>query len=59
MVDARLLRFDLSDLAPQAFGGGTSSSMWRLLQDFLATGDPERTARLLEAAAQRDFEDSR
>jgi alpha-glucoside transport system substrate-binding protein len=54
--DADLLRFDLSDLAPQAFGGGTDASMWRLLQEFLATGaDPVEVAQRLEDAAQRDF----
>jgi alpha-glucoside transport system substrate-binding protein len=54
--DAPLLRFDLSDLAPQAFGGGTDASMWRLLQEFLASDtDPMELAGRLEAAAVRDF----
>lgn len=56
VVSADLLRFDLSDLTPQAFGGGTSASMWKLLQDFLADpSDPAGTARKLEDAAKRDF----
>ncbi|MGH3681388.1 MAG: ABC transporter substrate-binding protein [Natronosporangium sp.] len=53
---AELLRFDLSDLTPQAFGGGTNASMWRLLQDFLAgPDDPAALAGRLEAAAERAF----
>ncbi|QSB13718.1 carbohydrate ABC transporter substrate-binding protein [Natronosporangium hydrolyticum] len=53
---AEVVRFDLSDLAPQTFGGGTSASMWRLLQEFLADpADPARLAQRLEAAAERDF----
>jgi alpha-glucoside transport system substrate-binding protein len=56
VMGADLLRFDLSDLTPQAFGGGTDASMWRLLQEFLAGGvEPADLARRLEAAAQRDF----
>jgi alpha-glucoside transport system substrate-binding protein len=57
LTDAELLRFDLSDLTPQAFGGGTSAHMWRLLQGFLAHPyDPAELARRLEAAALHDFE---
>ena len=56
VVKAELLRFDLSDLTPQAFGGGTSASMWKLLQDFLANPtDPAGTAQKLETAAKKDF----
>ncbi|HEY8473828.1 MAG TPA: ABC transporter substrate-binding protein [Natronosporangium sp.] len=57
LTDAELLRFDLSDLTPQTFGGGTNSDMWRLLQDFLARPtDPAELAARLEAAAQADFQ---
>lgn len=56
---AELLRFDLSDLTPQAFGGGSNASMLRLLQEFLLHPDPERTAAALEAAARRDFRTDR
>lgn len=52
---AEVLRFDLSDLAPQAFGGGSNASMLRILQDFLLRPDPERTAAALEVAARRDY----
>lgn len=56
VVSAEVLRFDLSDLTPQAFGGGTSAHMWVLLQDFLSQPiDPEEMARRLEEAARRDF----
>jgi ABC-type glycerol-3-phosphate transport system substrate-binding protein len=56
VVRAEVLRFDLSDLTPQAFGGSTSASMWRGLQDFLAhPTDVAGTAQRLEEAAKRDF----
>ncbi|MEO3744019.1 extracellular solute-binding protein [Plantactinospora sp. B5E13] len=56
VVKADLLQFDLSDLTPQAFGGGTSASMWKLLQDFLAAPtDAAGIAQKLEDAAKRDF----
>jgi len=56
LMSAELLRFDLSDLTPQAFGGGTTASMWRLLQSYLARpGDPAELAVQLEAAARHDF----
>ncbi len=56
VVDAELLRFDLSDLTPQTFGGGSNAHMWVLLQNFL---DGQLTAtevaQRLEEAAARDF----
>ncbi|MEU5941635.1 extracellular solute-binding protein [Micromonospora sp. NPDC047548] len=56
VVKAESLRFDLSDLTPQAFGGGTSAHLWVLLQDFLAKPiAPEALAQQLEAAAKKDF----
>lgn len=52
LAGAEVVRFDLSDLTPPAFGAGTHASMWRLLQDYLAHPvDPEQLARDLEAAA--------
>jgi alpha-glucoside transport system substrate-binding protein len=59
LLEAEVLRFDLSDLTPQAFGGGSNASMLRLLQEFLLHPDPERTAAALEAAALRDFRTDR
>lgn len=55
LLEAELLRFDLSDLTPQTFGGGSNASMLRLLQEFLLRPDPDRTAAALEAAARREF----
>jgi len=56
IVKADLLRFDLSDLTPQAFGGSTGAHMWKLLQDYLTDStDPVATATKLEAAATKDF----
>jgi alpha-glucoside transport system substrate-binding protein len=59
VVDPPLLRFDLSDLTPQAFGGGSSAHMWVLLQNFLdGTLTPEQLARQLEGAAAKDFDEA-
>ncbi|HEU4425742.1 MAG TPA: ABC transporter substrate-binding protein [Pilimelia sp.] len=56
VVKADLLRFDLSDLTPQAFGGSTGAHMWKLLQDYLSDPtDPAGMAKKLEAAATKDF----
>ncbi|MFI2651068.1 ABC transporter substrate-binding protein [Micromonospora fulviviridis] len=56
VVKAESLRFDLSDLTPQTFGGATSAHLWVLLQDFLAKPlAPEALAQQLEAAAKKDF----
>jgi spermidine/putrescine-binding protein len=57
VVKADLLRFDLSDLTPQSFGGGTTADMWRLLQEFLgdANSDPAAIAQKLEAAAKKAY----
>jgi alpha-glucoside transport system substrate-binding protein len=56
VVDTDTLRFDLSDLSPQAFGGGTSADEWVLLQHFLADNTtPEQVAAQLETAAVHDY----
>ncbi len=56
VVKAELLRFDLSDLTPQAFGGGSSAAFWVQLQDFLGKGlDPATVAQRLEDAAKKEF----
>ncbi|MGP3953166.1 ABC transporter substrate-binding protein [Streptomyces sp. 7N604] len=53
------VRFDLSDLAPAAFGGTKGAGEWKLLQDFLRDpSDPEGTARKLEAAAAKAYKDT-
>lgn len=44
-------RFDLSDLAPAAFGGTEGAGMRAALQDFLRTRDVDATAARLEAEA--------
>ncbi len=56
VVDTELLRFDLSDLTPQAFGGGSNAHLWVLLQNFLSENiSAVDMARQLEDAANRDF----
>ncbi|XVS67750.1 ABC transporter substrate-binding protein [Actinosynnema sp. CA-299493] len=50
------VRFDMSDLAPAAFGGTKGAGQWKVLQDFLA--DPasvDATAAKLEAEAAKAF----
>jgi alpha-glucoside transport system substrate-binding protein len=57
VVKADLLRFDLSDLTPQSFGGGTSADMWKLLQTHLSdpASDPAVIAQRLEDAAKKAY----
>ena len=57
LVNAEVLRFDLSDMAPQSFGGQSGADMWRILQEFLGNpgADPAAIARKLEAAAVKDY----
>ena len=56
VINAKLLRFDLSDLTPQAFGAGSNAHMWVLLQRYLSKPIPAvDMARQLEEAATKDF----
>lgn len=56
VVDAGVLRFDLSDLTPQRFGGGSNAALWVLLQEFLAEGlDARVVAQRLEEAAKKVY----
>jgi spermidine/putrescine-binding protein len=49
-------RFDMSDLAPAAFGGTKGAGEWKILQDFLAKpSDVDGTANKLEKAAAAAF----
>jgi ABC-type glycerol-3-phosphate transport system substrate-binding protein len=53
LAGASVVRFDLSDLQPPAFGATAEQGMWGTFQDFLANpGDVTGTARRLEAAAR-------
>ncbi|MGE0732194.1 MAG: ABC transporter substrate-binding protein [Acidimicrobiia bacterium] len=52
LTEADVLRFDMSDQQPAAFGGTPGQGEWKILQDFLADPtDPAGTAQQLEAAA--------
>jgi alpha-glucoside transport system substrate-binding protein len=56
IAGARTFRFDMSDLAPAAFGGTPSQGEWKILQDFLANPtDVDGTAQALQASASRAF----
>ena len=57
VVSAEVIKFDMSDLAPASFGGGTNADEWKLLQEFLGnpTMDVNALAQKLEDAAKKDF----
>ncbi len=53
LANAEVVRFDMSDLEPPAFGGTPGKGEWQLLQDFLSdsTDIAGTQAKLQEAAA--------
>jgi alpha-glucoside transport system substrate-binding protein len=52
LAQAKTFRFDMSDLAPAAFGGTAGQGEWKILQDFFKTPtDINGTASALETAA--------
>jgi alpha-glucoside transport system substrate-binding protein len=56
IANADTFRFDMSDLAPAAFGGTPGQGEWKILQDFLSNpSDVNGTATKLEAAAAKAF----
>jgi alpha-glucoside transport system substrate-binding protein len=56
IAEAETFRFDMSDLAPVAFGGTPGQGQWKILQDFASNPDDvDGTASKLEAAAERAF----
>jgi len=56
LADAETFRFDMSDLAPAAFGGTPGQGEWKIMQDFASNpSDVDGTASKLEAAAARAY----
>jgi alpha-glucoside transport system substrate-binding protein len=56
VANAKTFRFDMSDLAPAAFGGTPGQGEWKILQDFATNpSDVNGTAAKLEAAAARAY----
>ena len=52
LANAKIFRFDLSDLSPGAFGGTAGSGEWKILADFLKNpSNVQGTASALEKAA--------
>ncbi|MEU5582922.1 ABC transporter substrate-binding protein [Streptomyces huasconensis] len=52
------IRFDMSDQAPQSFGGTPGKGEWKALQDFLKNPqDVEGTQKTLETAAAKAYKD--
>lgn len=56
LADAEVFRFDMSDLAPSAFGGTVGQGEWKILQDFLQDpSDVQGTQQQLENAAAKAY----
>ena len=56
LAQAETFRFDMSDLAPAAFGGTVGQGEWKILQDFLKDPqDVKGTQQALEQAAAKAF----
>jgi len=56
IAKAQTFRFDMSDLAPAAFGGTAGQGEWKILQDFLANpNNVDGTASKLESSAAKAF----
>jgi ABC-type glycerol-3-phosphate transport system substrate-binding protein len=56
LADAETFRFDMSDLAPAAFGGTVGQGEWKDMQDFVKSPtDVDGTATQLEADAAKAF----
>lgn len=56
LANAQTFRFDMSDLAPAAFGGTPGQGEWKIMQDFASNpSDVNGTAAKLEAAAARAY----
>lgn len=56
LVNAKTFRFDMSDLAPSAFGGTKGSGEWQILLDFYSNPtDVQGTAQKLEDAAKSAY----
>ncbi len=56
LANAKVARFDLSDLQPAAFGGTAGQGMWKLFQDLLKDPkDVNSIATKLEAAAAKAY----
>ncbi|MGW2225376.1 ABC transporter substrate-binding protein [Streptomyces formicae] len=52
------IRFDMSDQAPQSFGGTPGKGEWKALQDFLSNPkDVAGTQKVLETAAAKAYKD--
>jgi hypothetical protein len=56
IAKAQTFRFDMSDLAPAAFGGTAGQGEWKILQDFMSNpSNVNGAASKLEAAAAKAF----
>jgi alpha-glucoside transport system substrate-binding protein len=56
IAQTKTFRFDMSDLAPAAFGGTPGQGEWKILQDFLRDpSDVSGTARKLETSAAKAY----
>lgn len=55
IAGAEEFRFDMSDLQPAEFGATAGRGMWLRFQQFIESGDAQKTAKDLEADAKKAF----
>jgi len=56
LANAKVVRYDASDLAPTELGGDVPGSEWHILQDFVKSpADVDGTARRLEEVARKAY----
>ena len=56
LANGTTVRFDMSDLAPAAFGGTVGQGEWKIMTDFLKNpSDIKGTQQALEAAAAKAY----
>jgi len=59
LTTSQILRFDLADLQPTAFGATTGQGEWKIFQDFLKNpSDVDGTASALEKSAAKAYKSS-
>ena len=57
LIDAQVVRFDLSDLQPPAFGATAGQGMWKIFRGLLvAPHDVDAAARQLESGARAAYD---
>jgi alpha-glucoside transport system substrate-binding protein len=55
LANAKVFRFDMSDQTPASFGATTGQGEWQILNNFLQSGNVQKTASALESAAAKAY----